>query len=79
MTVSRTVINRRSGSSFDLWLRMGGLELEDSAELQTLRMHAAPQITKYRVSTQDHTLELNAMLEMLEVRLIEVRRDPEHT
>ncbi len=70
--VRETVVNRKYGSAFDEWLRMGGMELGCADELECLRLHAAPQITKYTVEAKKHTLELDAMLEMLEVRLIEV-------
>ncbi len=71
-TIRETVVNRRHGSAFDAWLRMGGVELDGAEELECLRMHAAPQITKYTAEAKKHTLEFDAMLEMLEVRLIEV-------
>lgn len=71
-TVRETVVSRRCGSAFDEWLRMGGLELEPGAELESLRMHAAPHISKYTAQAKHHTLELDALLEMLEVRLIEI-------
>ncbi len=71
-TVRETVVNRKYGSAFDQWLRMGGTELDGADELECLRMRAAPQITKYTAEAKQHTLELDAMLEMLEVRLIEV-------
>ncbi len=71
-TIRETVVNRRHGSAFDTWLRMGGVELNSAEELECLRMHATPQITKYTAEAKQHTLEFDAMLEMLEVRLIEV-------
>ena len=70
--VRETIINRRSGSVFDEWLRMGGIELQDTQELDNLRTHAFPHISKYVVQARHHALELDAMLEMLEVRLIEI-------
>lgn len=75
-TIRETVVNRKHGSAFDAWLRMGGVELDDAEELECLRMHAAPQITKYTAEAKMHALEFDAMLEMLEVRLIEVFPSP---
>lgn len=51
---------------------MGGLELHDERELDCLRMHAVPHISKYTAQARHRTLELDAMLEMLEVRLLEI-------
>jgi len=72
-TVRETVVNRKYGSAFDEWLRMGGMELRGEEELDCLRAHARPHVTKYRTQVQKHTLEIDAMLEMLEVRLIEIK------
>ncbi len=71
-TVRETVVSRKYGSAFDQWLRMGGMELHSGEELDCLLSHAKPQVTKYRVEAQKHILEIDAMLEMLEVRLIEI-------
>ncbi len=71
-TVRETVVNRKSGSAFDEWLRMGGMELRGEEELACLLAHSRPQVTKYHTEVQKHTLEIDAMLEMLEVRLIEI-------
>lgn len=71
-TVRETAISRRHGSAFDEWLNMGGIELQGNEEIECLRMHSAPHISKYTAQAKRHTLELDAMLEMLEVRLIEI-------
>ncbi len=70
--VRETVVNRKYGSAFDQWLRMGGMELRSGEELDCLLSHGKPQVTKYRAEAQKHILEIDAMLEMLEVRLIEI-------
>ncbi len=71
-TVRETVVSRKSGSAFDQWLRMGGMELQGADELDCLLAHSKPHITKYRTEAKNHTLEIDAMLDMLEVRLIEL-------
>lgn len=73
-SIRETVVNRKYGSAFDEWLRMGGTKLEGVEELECLRVHSMPHMTKYQTEARKHTLELDAMLEMLEVRLIEVHR-----
>ena len=72
--VTETVVNRSSGSSFDQWVSMGAAELEECGEIRTLEARSVPAINKYSVSVEGGTLHLDAMLDMLEVRLIEVRR-----
>ena len=72
--VTETVINRSSGSSFDQWVSMGAVELDAPDELHTLAARSVPAINKYTVSAEGGILRLDAMLDMLEVRLIEVKR-----
>ena len=71
-TVRETVLNRKSGSAFDQWLEMGALEPDTRQELAVLEAHSIPKCSKYLAETKNHTLELDAMLDMLEVRLITV-------
>ncbi len=70
--VTETLINRSSGSAFDQWLSMGAVELTEPAELETLAARSVPAISKYTVSAEDGVLRLDAMLDMLEVRLIHI-------
>ena len=70
--VTETILNRSSGSAFDQWVAMGAIELTRSAELETLAARSVPAINKYTADTEDGTLHLDAMLDMLEVRLITV-------
>lgn len=72
--IRETVVNRKYGSAFDEWLRMGAMELSTPQETASLRMHSAPHISRYMAQAKHHTLELDAMLEMLEVRLIEIEK-----
>ena len=70
--VTETVVSRASGSAFDQWVAMGAVELSDPAELETLASRSVPAINKYTVAAEDGVLSLDAMLDMLEVRLIVV-------
>ncbi len=72
-TVTETVLNRHSGSSFDLWVSMGAMDVLTDCELRTLAARSMPAINKYEISTADHTIALDALLDMLEVRLITIK------
>lgn len=74
-TVRETVINRRSGSAFDRWIDLGALEPDTDEELAALKALSTPAVSKYRVTCRRHTLELDAMLDMLEVRLLEITKN----
>ena len=69
-TVRETVLNRKSGSAFDQWLEMGALEPDSQQELNVLEALSTPKCSKYIAEAKNHTLELDAMLDMLEVRLL---------
>jgi len=71
-TVRETVLNRKSGSAFDQWLEMGALEPDTPQELAVLEAHSIPKCSKYLAESKNHTLELDALLDMLEVRLITI-------
>ncbi len=68
--VREMMLNRRHGSAFDIWVSMGGLEPEGREELDYIKNRAAPAMRKFTVEARDHTLELDAWLDMLEVRLL---------
>ena len=69
-----TILNRNSGSAFDQCVAMGGVELTKSEELKNLAARSMPAISKYTASAENGMLQLDAMLDMLEVRLITVNR-----
>jgi len=71
--VQETTLSRRSGSAFDQWLEMGAMELTAPLEYTELAARSLPQSKRYMCSTAKGQLELNAMLDMLEVRLIVIR------
>ncbi|MBQ3491670.1 MAG: hypothetical protein IJA74_03865 [Oscillospiraceae bacterium] len=70
--VRETTVSRKSGSAFDQWVDMGALELDTQQELTVLEAHCVPKCSKYLTEVKNHTLELDAMLDMLEVRLISI-------
>ena len=71
-TVRETVVNRKYGSAFDKWLEMGALEPDSKQELDTLAALSVPLSSKYLTTAEKHTLTLDAMLDLLEVRLITI-------
>ncbi len=70
--IRETVLNRKSGSAFDQWVEMGAMELDTEQEIKTLAARSTPSCSKYIAQAQNHTLKLDAMLDMLEVRLITI-------
>ena len=68
--VRETILNRKSGSAFDKWVEMGALEPDTEQELKTLEALSTPLCTKYVAEAKKKTLEIDAILDMLEVRLI---------
>ena len=72
--VRETLLNSSSGSPFDLWVSMGALETDDRTELENLSSRSIPAIQKYQIPTESGILRLDAMLDLLEVRLLEIKR-----
>ena len=70
--VRETILSRRSGSAFDKWVEMGAMEFDTKQEFKTLEALSTPSCSKYIATAKTHTLELDAMLDMLEVRLISI-------
>lgn len=72
-TVHETVVNRKNGSAFDRWLEMGAMEPESRQELDTLSALSVPLQSKYHTKAEKHSLSIDAMLDLLEVRFITVK------
>ena len=72
--VQEMILNRRHGSAFDIWLSMGGLEMENQEEADYLKTRSTPARRKFTVEVHQHTLELDAWLDMLEVRLLLIHK-----
>lgn len=62
-------ISRHSGSSYDKWMEMGGIEPENEEELDTLRSLSKPAFQKYSLQSENGCLHLTSVLEQLEVKL----------
>ena len=71
--ISETYVNRTHGSSYDQWVSMGGLELTTPYEFDLLKKASSPGFhQKLMHIASDETLRLNAELELLEIRLIQI-------
>ena len=70
--VRETILNRKSGSAFDKWVEMGAMEPDTEQELKTLDALSTPLCSKYTAEAKKKTLEIDALLDMLEVRLITI-------
>ncbi len=64
-------VNRNSGSCFDQWVKMGAMPL-GSDEMETLKALSEPQCHMKKISIEEHHYNLHAVLEPLEIRLIEL-------
>ena len=67
-------ISRSSGSAFDKWVEMGAQPLENQEEVALLQSLSRPMINKYTLHTSANALTVNAILDMLEVKLILLAR-----
>ena len=70
--VKETSISRKSGSVYDLWLESGGIEPIGKDEMEMLKQKSGPMITNYMIHTSQSLIELDAILDMLEIRLITI-------
>lgn len=70
-TLRETFVNREHGSSYDTWVRMGGMELERKADLDILLDRSQPGIRVSQISGRNGNITYTAVLEPLEVRLVE--------
>lgn len=67
--VTEYSINRHSGSAFDKWQEMGGVEPASREETETLCRLSTPMLQKYTLKSEDGALKLSTVLEQLEVKL----------
>ena len=72
--VRETALNRSHGSAFDLWVEMGALEPDTEEDFATLHSKAVPMCSKYIQPVENGCFEADAMLDVLEVRLITIRK-----
>lgn len=74
--VREIFVNRDCGSSYDAWLRMGGLELSDQRDLDYLCQVSQPGRTLRMEETASGTFTYLQALAPLEVRLVEIDGQP---
>ncbi|MDR1532392.1 MAG: hypothetical protein LBS62_09470 [Clostridiales bacterium] len=69
--IRERVLNWKHGSAFDAWVEMGARPLspDDAAYLKRI---SVPKIYLREEDVPDGVLDINAVLEPLEVRLIEI-------
>ena len=70
--VKETSVGRKNGSVYDLWVEMGAIEPEGKDEFKMLREKSCPMITKYMIQAKESEIELDAILDMQEVRLVTI-------
>lgn len=68
--VTEYSISRHSGSAFDKWMEMGGVEPATPEELDILRNLSVPGFQKYTLKAEDGCLRLSTVLDQLEVKLL---------
>ena len=71
--LTETIVNKDYGSSFDKWLELGGLPLENKNDIEYLKSVSLPRVQKKIMSTENNGLTITAELEPHEVRLIEIK------
>lgn len=71
--VQETSISRKNGSVYDLWMDAGGIEPIGKDEMEMLKQKSGPMITNYMIHANESLIELDAILDMLEVRLITIQ------
>lgn len=75
-TVTETIVNRESGSSFDNWVAFGALPLKTEREIDYLKSISLPKILKRQITVADHMFPITAELAPHEVRLVELTPGP---
>lgn len=70
--IKEQFINQEHGSSFDLWVKMGASQVIPSDMEEVLRSGARPGMFVHQEHIADGTLKFEAVLEPLEVRLVEI-------
>lgn len=71
--VTEYIVNRRYGSCFDKWVEMGAIPLKTAEEIDILKALSKPMINKYELTALDNSINIFAVLDMLEVRYIEIK------
>ena len=72
--ISETYVNRQQGSCFDTWVRMGGAEIQDTAEIDFLYHNSYPGRYKHSEKITKNVLDYQQELEPFEIRLVEFKK-----
>lgn len=72
--VTEYAVSRSAGSAYDKWVEMGAQPLESTEEVELLKSLSQPMMTKYTLQSGSGGLVVNALLDLLEVRLILLKR-----
>ncbi len=67
-------VSRAAGSAFDKWVEMGALPLESPEEIELLRSLSRPMMIKYVQQADEDGLVIRTLLDMLEIRLILLKK-----
>lgn len=70
--VRETSVGRKNGSVYDLWVESGAIEPIDKEEMQLLKQKSTPMINNYKLNVKEKLIEADAILDMLEVRLLSI-------
>lgn len=65
------IVNQSFGSAFDEWIRMGAQPLS-STDIEYLKNLSVPKLYVRKETIENNTINYNASLEPLEIRLIEI-------
>lgn len=71
ITVRESVINKSNGSAFDEWIKMGAKNL-NREDVEYLKSICHPSVHTSDKEVNDEKFTIDAHLEPLEVRLIEI-------
>lgn len=71
--ISETFVNREHGSAYDTWISMGAVEPSNAEEYEWIKKASAPGFHQsFMQIDSDGILKVNASLQLLEIRLIQI-------
>ena len=73
--MTESFINQKAGSSFDAWVKLGAPEAMTPYDLEYLKAASFPGRKLSEITVSDHLLIYQQVLEPLEVRLVQIRRE----
>ncbi|MDS0526320.1 helix-turn-helix domain-containing protein [Clostridium sp. SHJSY1] len=71
--LTETIVNKHYGSSFDKWIELGGMPIDNDKDIEYLNSTSLPRIQNRIVTAENYLLTITAELEPHEVRLIELK------